>query len=151
VGKKEVMEKVTYEDYVRDRKMLSDYEQKCYESYEKTIITLSSAFLAFSVSFLALLRGRGPAPNLVFSESLIASWVVFGASILFMLLSFWVSALANRKEVAKLERRLEKSIPKKLNCWTVTTYVLYIFSGATFVVGIVLLLIFCVINIKVLF
>ena len=155
-----------YEDYTTEREHLSKYEQANYDNYEKAILTLSAAFLAFSVSFLGLFRNKTASgvqlPPLRCPNLLIWSWISFGSSILFLLLCFLVNAMALRAEVCELEKRLtEATAPEKrnaseerngseeLNIWTVFGYALYAFSGIAFILGLVLLLIFCARNIHI--
>lgn len=145
-------EQFEYDDYVREREHLSKYENDNYENYEKTILTLASAFLAFSVSFLALLRNQSAAgsllPTLTAHAFLIWSWISFAISVVITLLSFLMNALALRFEVTKLEEALEDtSALEGRNPWDLIAYLLYVISGIAFGVGLVLLLTFSTLNI----
>ncbi len=145
-------EELKYADYVREREHLSKYENDNYDNYQKTILTLSSAFLAFSVSFVALLRhqsvGSAIRPTLIAHEFLVWSWFLFASSVVVTLLSFLVNALGLRLEVKKLGAALENPAAlKRNNPWTPTGYFLYTISGLMFAVGIVLLLMFATSNI----
>jgi uncharacterized membrane protein len=145
--------KMDYDDYVKEREQLSRYEHANYDSYEKTLLTLSAAFLAFSVSFLALLKRKTESgmDSLVLAspELLVCSWVSFASSVFLMVLCFLISTLALRKETAKLEKALEdvQALEEK-NLWTSLVYLSYILSGIGFISGIVFLLIFCAKNIQ---
>jgi len=141
-----------YEDYSTERDLLSKIEQTNYDNYEKTILTLAAAFLAFSVSFLGLFRNKttsgAPLPQLVSPNLLISSWICFAASILFLLICFLINGVALRAEVIELESRLEGEPPsEKLNPWSVGGYVLYALAGLSFISGLVVLLAFCAKNI----
>jgi hypothetical protein len=143
----------THDDYVKERAHLSQCEQANYASYEKTILTLSAAFLAFSVSFLGLIKKTVATPVnpvvLALPGVLISSWILFASSILMMLLCFLISSLAFRKEVATIEDAVDDvTALNRKNIWTGIVYVLYILSGASFGGGIILLLVFCARNLQ---
>ncbi len=143
-----------YEDYLKERELLSKYEQANYDSYEKTILTLSAAFLAFSVSFLGLLKRKpesGTELSALTSHNLLVwSWISFASSIFLMLLCFLSNAIAVRTEVIEIENRLDgKPASLKMNKWSFVSYCLYFLSGASFISGIVLLLTFCAHNIRI--
>ena len=145
---------IEYKDYLAEREHLSKYEQSNYDNYEKTILTLSAAFLAFSVSFLGLFRKKVDSgtdlPALTARFLLIWSWISFASSIFFMLLSFLINAIAIRAEVVELQLRLEGTPPSsKRNNWTFLGYLLYFISGITFISGLILLLTFCAYNINI--
>lgn len=141
-----------YDDYVKERELLSKYEQTNYDSYEKAILTLSSAFLVFSVSFLGIIRkkaeGGVPPPPLTSVDLLIGAWIAFAASVFFMLMCFATNATALRTAVADIEPMIKKKPPTtKAAKWNIMAFILYALSGAAFVGGIVLLLMFCARNI----
>ena len=76
--------------YLEERQHLAKYEQTNYENYEKTILTLSSAFLAFSISFLSLFDKSSDINNSVFpivvtTAFLFSSWIMFAFSVLSIL------------------------------------------------------------------
>jgi hypothetical protein len=147
-------QKMDYDDYVKEREQLSKYEQANYDNYEKTILTLSAAFLAFSVSFLGLVRKRMESGAellaLTSPKILVWSWAFFASSVLFMLICFLVSALGFRHETTRLEMALEDvNALEGKNNWHALVYVLYAMSGMAFITGIVLLLTFCAYNIHI--
>jgi hypothetical protein len=79
---------------------------------------------------------------------LICSWISFALSVLSILCGFLVGALALRKEVAKVGDALtNKNALERRNYWTTLEYIIYIFSGISFIAGITFLLIFCATNI----
>jgi hypothetical protein len=109
--------------------------------------------LAFSVSFLGLIRKTAGTPGtpavLITPTVLIYSWVAFASSIVMMLLCFLINALAFRKEIATIEDAVEDvRALERINIWTGIGYTLYILSGVSFGLGLVLLLIFCARNIQ---
>jgi hypothetical protein len=143
---------IKYDDYVRERDSLSKFEQAAYDGYEKTILTLASAFLAFSLSFLGLIRGKGVQPGA--QASLIAvgllklSWISFAVSVVVMLCNFMVNALGLRASVKDLEDALEKKQANSAQKWTRAGFFLYFLAGLAFTVGIVVLIRFCVCNVQ---
>lgn len=142
-----------YDDYVKERELLSKFEDASYERYEKTILTLSAAFLAFSVSLLGVLNrspdAHGNLPPLAVIPALFLSWIWFGLSVFVTLLVFPLSALALRKEIAMLEARLnDASATNGANPWAVLVLLLYIISGGTFLCGMVSLLTFAALNLR---
>jgi hypothetical protein len=140
---------ITYDDYVKEREHLSKYEAANYENYEKQILTLAAAFLAFSVSFIAILRNK-PNVLLTWHSVLIASWICFAGSVLSVLLSFPINAIATRSAVEELERLLDgKESLETMSKWTIAGYVLYGGAGLTFLGGLILLLMFCAHNIHI--
>jgi hypothetical protein len=144
--------KLAYDVYIREREHLSRYETDNYENYQKTILTLSSAFLAFSVSLLALLRDNQASnlaalPPLQAHYLLILAWTSFAGSVLLTLLSFLLGAVSLRTEVAKLELALDDtSNLEGANYWDYATYALYVLAGVAFAIGLVFLLTFAGIN-----
>ena len=67
---------------MQERELLAKNEQTNFENYEKTILTLSAAFLAFSVSFLGLLPKRESLPlHIISTDFLIWSWFLFALSV----------------------------------------------------------------------
>jgi len=99
------------DDYSKQYEFLSNIEQSHYRNYEKTIITLSSTFLAFSVSFLGLIRKQPPLgetlPALDILVLPVLSWVLFMVSIFSILISFLTNAIALRIQVGGLEYLIE--------------------------------------------
>jgi hypothetical protein len=152
--KKTEVATMDYDDYVKERDNLSKGEQASFDSYEKTILTLSASFLAFSVGFIGLFKTKTPAgvETLVIVQPglLVVAWVLFAISVFFMLFNFAVSAQAFRRETDVLGEALEdiKALTDSKNIWSGLGYALYLLSGISFVAGIVFLVIFCARNIQ---
>jgi hypothetical protein len=146
-----VTEKQTlpYETYVDERKLLAEIEQQNYDNYEKTILTLSASFLAFSISFLGLFRDEITAGYIFKSQGLlIGTWISFAVSVISMLVVFLVGALSVQKEIVKIENALEDvTALEERNGWIFVSDLLYFISGIAFISGIVFLLLFCSKNI----
>ncbi len=142
-----------YEDYVKERELLIRYEQQAYDNYQKTILTLSSAFLLFSVSFLGIIkRDAGSQPVLLALHSvglLVWAWISFASSVLLMLLCFAIDAKALRTAVADIEPLADGKAPeKRAGKWNVLCHLLHTLCGVAFAVGVILLLSFCGTNVR---
>ena len=139
--------------YVDERKQLATFEQANYERYEKTVLTLSSAFLAFSVSFLGLFRPvattQPNVPPITALPILILAWLAFAGSVTVMLSCFIVNSLAMRRDIHKLEAAVNKDVASlnARNVFAILGYVLYFFAGTGFISGLALLVIFCALNV----
>ena len=140
-----------YDDYVKEREQLVKYEQQAYDNFQKTILTLSSAFLAFSVSFLGLLKrdgGAQPPPPLNSLPLLVSSWISFASSVILMLVDFVIDAKALRTAVADIEPLAEgKAQKSNASKWNRRGYVVLGVAGAAFTLGIIMLLVFCARNV----
>jgi len=144
--------KIDSKEYLQYWSMLAEMESKNYTNYENTIITLSAAFLAFSVSFLALFKSA-PESGAVFSNlpTLELSWVAFAISVISMLVCFLASGLAHRFVMYDWrDARQSATASNRRNPWKATVIVLYVVSGIGFIAGVILLLSFCARNIGVL-
>lgn len=143
---------LTYDDYVKERELLSRYEQSAIDSYEKAILTLSSAFLVFSVTFLGIVRNKTsdePLPPLGSIDLLICSWIFFAISVFLTLLCFVANAISLRTALADIEPILDNQEPTtKAHFWNKTTYILHMLSGIAFIIGVISLIMFCVKNIQ---
>lgn len=149
------MEKKTlkYDVYLKQYEQIVKYQQANYDNFEKTLLTLSSAFLAFSVSFIGLLKKKAPdGTDVIVINSyptLVASWICFASAIFLILMCFPIGALSWNTEIIKIEEALEDaSSLNKDNKWKYVSYILYVLSVIGFIFGIVLLLIFCKRNIQ---
>jgi hypothetical protein len=140
---------ITYDDYIKEREHLSKYEATNYENFEKQILTLAAAFLAFSVSFLAVLRNKPTLLPLTWHSVLIASWICFAASVLSIVVSFPVHAIGIRSDVKDVEQLYDgKDLSETMNRWYIAGYLLYGAGGLSFMAGLILLLIFCAHNVN---
>jgi hypothetical protein len=145
-----MIRQIYQEEYTREREHLNRFEQANYENFEKTILTLSSAFFVFSVSFLGLYTTRissAPGIELYGFGLLLGSWICFASSILLILLSMLFGGLAFRYESKKLDDALKRKGPiSKKNAWTTIIFFQYLLAGLTFSTGIVLIIVFCAYN-----
>jgi hypothetical protein len=141
-----------YKDYISERELLYGVEQQNYQSFEKIIITLSSAFLAFSLSFLALFSSKGTAEastfHFAYISTLVASWILFAVSVVAILVSILLGAIASRYQLFEYEQEMEGIRPSvKSGVLTKVIFVLYAVSAIGFVAGLITLMIFCARNV----
>jgi hypothetical protein len=140
--------KFSYEDYVKERDSLIKFEQSTYDGYEKTILTLSAAFLAFSVSFLGLLQkgGKSQLSPLVAPKVLFWSWIFFAFAVFIMLCNFLVNAIGLRAAVRDVWNAYDTQPTRAAKKWTLLGFSLYFLSGLSFLMGVISLIRFCAAN-----
>jgi len=90
-------------EYLEYRRFLMSTEADAANQFDKYVLTLSSAALAFSINFLKDVVGQHPT-NLLF---LIGSWMAFGASCAVTLLSFQMSQKVYHRTVEILDAQFE--------------------------------------------
>ncbi len=140
-----------YEDYEREREFLSNIEQNHWHNYEKAILTLSTASLAFSLSFLSLIHKIGSNNTRTFEalQLLVTSWILFGISIFFILFSFVINIVALRKRLNEFELINEgKNDPCESEKWEYAGYAIYGASGLSFMLGVAMMIAFCYENLQ---
>jgi hypothetical protein len=74
--------------------------QATYEQQDKAVLTLSSAALALSTSFL---KDLVPLPKASLIAFLIGSWIAFSGAILSTMFSYYLSQRAHDQQLANLE------------------------------------------------
>ena len=77
-------------EYLEERRLLVNLEQKAYTDFDKTLLAISSGAIALSVAFLDKTLYQS------YLYLLVASWLLWLVSILFQLWSFIVSSKAMR-------------------------------------------------------
>jgi hypothetical protein len=143
-------EQERYNDYVKERELLVKLEQSTWDSYEKALLTLSSGFLAFSVSFLGLLKGKSGGVVLVCTQLLFYSWVAFATAVIVMVGNFLVEATGMRIAVADVANTVSSKRTYKAKPWTQAALGLNYLAGIIFSTGIFLLIRFCTLNLGIL-
>lgn len=124
------------------RKDLITLEQKSVESFDKTVIALSGGALGLSLTFVKEIVDL---PNAVQIHWLLAAWICWAASLLCVLLSFWLSAKAMRKAIKQLdEGKLGQERPGGFLDWA--TGLLTFLGGLVFVIGVVSMILFIQFN-----
>ena len=82
------------QDLENYRTLLVDAEQKAQDDFDKTVLTLSGGALGISFAFVKDFIGDDPIVN---AHYLLASWVMWGVSMVSILSSFYFSQQALRK------------------------------------------------------
>lgn len=117
------------------------------DNFDKNILTLSSAGLGLSVSFLKDFVGA----NVVFPWFLYASWVTFGIATLNTMASFMVSgkALEYQKDLAYRAYMLGNDAAFETpNGWNKATNYLNWASASSFFLALILTIAFVIINLE---
>lgn len=138
-----------YKVYLEERKSLVDAEREGSRLFDKAILTLAAGAFGLSLTFI-----RQIVPNIKSGTMfmLICAWVGFCISLLSTLISFLTSQFACSKQREILEAEYfdnhsdhdKKAIFKnKTAIWTKWLNILSIF---TFIIGVIFLAIFSIIN-----
>jgi hypothetical protein len=140
-----------YEVYLEERKLLIDAEREGARSLDKAILTLAAGALGLSLTFI-----RQMVPDIKHGTFayLITAWGLFSLSILLTLISFLTSqwACARQREILETEYLNDKNCKKesvalknKPSTWT---KILNIFAIISFMVGVIFLAGFSIINLR---
>lgn len=127
-------------EYLTERKLLITLESNAYQSFDKTLLTLSSGAIALSVAFLDKLHY----PFLV--NFLILSWLCWFASIMAQLTSLYFSPKAMRDEQLILNEQYKdyskdprdnkyQGIPSALNLLSLVSFGLGAFLFIVFIIS----------------
>jgi hypothetical protein len=134
-----------YRAYLDERRSLVDAEREVSERFDRWVITLSAGALGLSITFI---KQIAPKPKAATVWYLGLSWIAFGIALLLMLLSLIMSQSALRKQREILDadyRELENARDAK-NIPAVYTNYLNWASVVFFIVGVVLLGTFTILN-----
>lgn len=132
-----------YEKYRQDS---LDRQLSNSESYDKTVLTLSSAGLALSVGLLNLLL---PTSQIKYFLMLKMSWFCFSAAIILSLVAYRISNAAISKQLALAERYYidgDEAAFSHKNWLTVANRWVNRLLGIAFSIAIILVMIFASIN-----
>jgi len=122
-----------------DRRKWIEILQKTSAQFDKTIMVLSSGAIALSVSFLKdIVCDRFEMKGVLF-----VSWISFGASLVCNLVSYLTSQLGYIENIKQIDDINYNPSPK----WNQWTWGLNISSLTLFVVGVLLMLVFCASNV----
>ncbi len=115
------------------------------ESYDKAILTLSSGFLALSLTFI---KGVLPPGEIRSIGVLYASWIVLSLAIICTVLSFRISDAAINRQLVQIDRYYEGGDEDAATRGTLARWVdrFNNGSGALFIFGIVLTVAFVISN-----
>jgi hypothetical protein len=119
-------------------------EQKAQEDYDKAVTTLSGGALAVSFAFLEKVVKAGPAksPDLLF-----AAWILWAASIGCVMISYLLSRQALRKAITQVDAGAIY-IRRPGGAMSVATELLNIASGALFIIGVAVVAVFVLKNLR---
>lgn len=141
-------EKLKYQTYSEERKLLIATEQDQAKTFDKYILTLSSGALGLSLAFIKFIKDIDPNSK----YWLIAAWILFSLSTLSTLISFLTSQAACRKQVKILESSFFPEDPKnktdEKNTNSTITGFLNISSITLLILGFLVFIIFAAQNIK---
>ncbi len=123
---------------------LAGIQKSAQEKYDAILTTLGSAFLALSVSFL---RDIVPLQEAQSLWLLYLSWVLFALTIVATVLSLGIGPRAVAWQVEKLTPSAypDPRLPKH-NPWNKVIGVLNVLSGASFIIAVLVTVVFVVIN-----
>lgn len=95
-------------------------------------------------------HGKQPGDRIVTAGSggyLFGSWVAFAVALSVLLIGFFVNIRAYTVEIVRIEDALhEPAALDRPNLWTACGKGLYMVSASAFLLGVVLLVIFCTLN-----
>lgn len=124
------------------RQQLVVLEQKSVESFDKTVIALAGGALALSLTFAQAIVDIGQAAQTVW---LLVAWGCWTASLVCVLLSYWLSAKAMRKAIKQLDAgTLGQERPGGF--WDWATGSLTFLGGFSFILGVVSMILFVQFN-----
>jgi len=138
--------KAEYEAYLRRRHFFIDVGREASRHFDKYILTLAAGTFGLSLLFVERIA---PHPKDGTEWFLIAAWVAFGATILSTLVSFLSGQESCSKEIEILDGKYrgdikdEKEIKNRFVTWTKW---LNRVSMSLFIVGVIFLIIFGVLN-----
>lgn len=141
-------DRLKYDVYLEERKLLIDAEREGSRSFDKAILTLAAGALGLSITFVDKIA---PLPQATTLWLLVVSWISFGFSIIVTLSSFITSqwACASQRDILDTEwldgSEEQESIG---NRWTHATNALNVVSILSFVVGVVFLCLFAFANLS---
>jgi hypothetical protein len=115
---------------------LTDLHEKVTDSFDRAVMTLSGGALGISIAFI-----HDVAPLPTHKWALVFAWAAFAASLLTILWSFLTSERAIVRIVAQHDDEREE-IPRG----RLTDYLNWVSAG-TFVIGVIFLVLFALVNV----
>jgi hypothetical protein len=124
------------------RKIVIAAEQKSQDDFDKTLIALSSGSLGISFAFVKDIIGT---KQMTHSYYLLYAWTFWGLSLACILISFYFSHQSLRYVIRQIDnKRIYNQKPGGV--FSTITFILNIGSGISFIVGLILLIIFAFYN-----
>ena len=132
-----------YRVYLAERKALVEAEQEGAKFFDKAILTLTAGAFGLSLTFI-----RQIVPSIKYCTKflLILGWTGFCLSLLSTLVSFLTSQAACRRQRRILESVFCKEGAEEKNALAQVTHGLNIFSICAFIVGMIFLALFVILN-----
>ena len=127
-----------YNNYLETRKDYIQQKKEQIQDYAKYLMLVSSGI--FSVSFLFI--EKIATPPIKEKKLLLGAWICFSATVIIIILSFFLSSKAFDKEILILDSNQAGENKKYSNTWNVLVTISNIISFIVFVIGFVFLLIF---------
>ncbi|MBL4699035.1 MAG: hypothetical protein JKX70_09415 [Phycisphaerales bacterium] len=100
----------SYQAYLDERRMLIDRKQEAHRDLDRWIMTMSGGSLGLSMTMLSVLIGSGWTFN---SCWVLVSWILFGSSIVVVILNIWLSA----KSYEEHREAIDTAASKNFNQW----------------------------------
>jgi hypothetical protein len=147
-GRPPKTDEVKYQVYINERKALVEGEQVSADNLDKNILTLAGGALGISLVFIEKIA---PTPDPKTLVLLYIAWTSLVLSLLVTLSSQLTSQHAYRQARDILEDEFFPEGTKKAktnNCWSKWTQILNWISIGTFIIGVGMLALFSVQNIK---
>ena len=142
--------KETYKSHIDWRNRLTEADFQVTKQTDQAILTISAGALTLSVTFIKLVID-----NPVAKGAIILAWSLFGASILFTLISLFTSRKSLKREIMKIDVQLKEKSGElkrqsqeflKDRTWQNITSFCNIASGSTFITAWFSLIFFMVNN-----
>lgn len=143
----ESTEDIKYKTYLDERASLTAAKKESSQYFDKSILTLASGALGLSIAFITKIA---PTPKESTLGFLYCSWIILCASLLSTLVSFLTSQHACQKQIAILENSYfgtQKKTDDRNPLGRVTVFLNWS-SIILFILGIVFLIVFSILNVK---
>jgi hypothetical protein len=142
---------LSQQEYLEERKELYKYQQAAYDSYEKTLVTLSGSFFTLTAAILTYLQKEATGSNttlpLAGKGYLVLGLALFSVSLTILLGCFFMNAKGYTFEIERIERaRQNWSVLSEVNPWTRLSLALYAANFLTFIAGLVSIIAFAKLN-----
>ena len=103
-----VSDGLSQQEYLEERKELYKYQQAAYDSYEKTLVTLSGSFFTLTAAILTYLQKEATGSNttlpLAGKGYLVLGLALFSVSLTILLGCFFMNARGYTFEIERIER-----------------------------------------------
>jgi hypothetical protein len=137
-----------YDRYIQWRNSLHEIYGQSWEGLSKNLLFLSSGALALSLTFFDSIGKTSPDRILEKVILVKVSWFAFTITIIFTLLSFGTTILASYQTIQKWDEAHDKDTEMDYrSCANIMTIFLSSVAGASFLVGVLMFVVFAVLNV----